>query len=148
MKDESHDGQPADAGGPPIPVPVPNPDNVGFWEGCRAHELRLQRCTRCGTVRHQPRPMCPACNSLAHEWTRASGRATIYSFTIVHGPTLPVFQARAPYNVAVVQLEEGPFMVTNIVDCTAAALRIGLPVVVSFADVSDAISLPLFRPAG
>ncbi|HUI27753.1 MAG TPA: OB-fold domain-containing protein, partial [Candidatus Kryptonia bacterium] len=95
------------------PIPVPNPDNAGFWEGCRNRELRLQRCRGCGTVRHPPRPMCPQCTSTEYEWMRASGRGTIYSFTIVHGPTLPVFQARAPYNVVVVQLDEGPYLVSN-----------------------------------
>lgn len=128
-----------------IPVPVPNLDNHGFWEGCRQHELRLQRCGACGTVRHQPRPMCPQCNHVEYDWMRASGRGTLYTFTIVHGPTLPVFQAQAPYNVAVIQLDEGPFMVSNVVGCRAEQLRIGMRVEVVFEDI-DGLSLPKFKP--
>lgn len=130
-----------------IPIPVPNFDNAGFWDGCRLHELRLQRCTSCTSVRHPPRPMCPQCNSLDYEWTPVSGRGVIYSFTIVHGPTLPVFQERAPYNVVVVQLEEGPFIVSNVVAAEGKALRIGLPVEVAFEDVDESVSLPKFRIA-
>lgn len=88
--------------------------------------------------------MCPNCNSFEYEWARMSGRATLYSFTIVHRPTLPAFEDRVPYNVAVVQLEEGPYLVSNIVDCRAAELRIGMPLDVVFSD--DVISLPKFQP--
>jgi uncharacterized OB-fold protein len=129
-----------------IPLPVANPDNAGFWEGCRQHELRLQRCRRCASVRHPPRPMCPQCTSLDYDWTRASGRGTVYTFTIVHRPTLPVFQEAAPYNVVVVQLAEGPFIVSNLVGCPADQIRIGMAVSVEFDDISEAVSLPRFRP--
>ena len=138
--------EPVSAGAPPIPEPVSNPDNQGFWDGCRQHELRLQRCRQCGAVRHQPRPMCAQCTSLEYDWARASGRGTVYTFTIIHGPTLPAFRDQLPYNVAVVQLEEGPFIVTNIVGCAAAHIHIGMRVVVEFDDVSDTLSLPKFRP--
>ena len=131
---------------PSIPVPVPNFDNAGFWDGCRLHELRLQRCGACGALRHHPRPMCPCCTSFDYAWVRASGRGTLYTFTMVHGPTLPVFQAQAPYNVAVIQLDEGPFMVSNIVGCGAEQLRIGMRVEVVFEDVNASISLPKFQP--
>jgi uncharacterized OB-fold protein len=130
-----------------IPLPVPNPDNEGFWDGCRRHELRVQRCRRCRTFRHHPRPMCPHCSSTEHEWVAVSGRGVLYTFTIVYDPTLPAFQAQIPYNVAVVQLEEGPFMVTNIVGCAADQMRIGAAVAVEFEDLSSTISLPKFRPA-
>ncbi len=129
-----------------IPVPVSNADNAGFWEGCRRHELRLQRCSACGTFRHHPRPMCPHCHHLEYEWASASGRGTLYTFTIVHGPTLPVFQQHAPYNVAVIHLDEGPFIVSNVVGCANDHLRIGMPVEVVFEDVSEELSLPKFRP--
>ena|ERR1043166_7083308 len=128
-----------------IPLPLPNPDNQGFWDGCRQHQLRLQRCRGCAAFRHQPRPVCPRCNSFDYEWAPSSGRGTLYTFTIVHGPTLPAFQVQAPYNVAVVQLEEGPFIVTNIVGCNAEQLRIGMPVEVVFENVTEMISLPKFR---
>jgi uncharacterized OB-fold protein len=133
-------------GHPQLPLPVPNADNQGFWSACGRHELRLQRCRRCGAWRHPPRPMCPHCRTSESDWEPVSGRGTVYTFTIVHGPTLPVFQRRTPYNVAVIQLEEGPFLVSNVVDCAAEHLRIGLPVAVMFEDVGDGISLPKFRP--
>jgi len=129
-----------------IPLPVSNLDNHDFWDGCRHHELRLQRCDACGTVRHHPRPACPQCASFDYGWVRASGRGTLYTFTIVHGPTLPAFQSRTPYNVAVVQLDEGPFMVSTIVGCRAEELRIGMPVEVVFEDVDETLSLPRFKP--
>jgi uncharacterized OB-fold protein len=129
-----------------IPVPVPNADNQGFWDGCHRGELRLQRCLKCGAWRHHPRPLCPACRSFEYEWALASGRGVVHTFTIVHRPTLPAFEAQLPYNVIVVRLEEGPFMVSNLVDCSPDDLRIGQPVEVVFEPLDDAISLPKFRP--
>ena len=134
------------AAGLQIPLPVPNSDNEGFWEGCRQHQLRLQCCRRCGQLRHPPRPMCPQCTAVEYEWAPVSGRGTIYSFTIVHGPTLPVFAPAAPYNVVVVQLAEGPFIVSNVVGRDAGQIRIGMPVEVVFEDVAETTSLPKFRP--
>ncbi len=127
---------------PPIPTPLPNPDNAGFWEGCRRGELRLQRCRDCGAHRHHPRPMCPACQSFAYDWVRSSGRGTIYSFTIAHRPTLPAFEERLPYNVIVVELEEGVFIVSNLVD---GPPEIGLRVAVVFEPLNDEIVLPKFK---
>src|SRR5262249_11595706 len=125
---------------------VPNADNAGFWEGCRQRELRLQSCTRCGGIRHPPRPMCPQCQCLEYEWRRASGQGTVYTFTIVHAPTLPAFQNTVPYNVIVVHLHEGPFMVSNLVGCAAEQITIGMRVEVVFEDVAENVSLPKFRP--
>lgn len=136
----------AGASVPAIPVPVPDSDNAGFWEGCRQHELRLQRCSACGAVRHHPRPMCPHCTSCDYGWVRAGGRGTLYTFTIVHGPTLPVFQAHAPYNVAVIQLDEGPFIVSNIVGCRPEHLRIGMRLQVTFETLDEGTVLPRFSP--
>jgi len=132
--------------GPVMPVPVPNFDNAEFWAGCAAGELRLQRCAGCGALRHPPKPMCPHCRSTAVEWQRASGRGTVYSFTIVHRPTLAPFEPRVPYNVIVVQLDEGPYLVSNLVDCAPEAIRIGMRVEVVFERVNDALMLPKFRP--
>jgi uncharacterized protein len=131
---------------PALPLPVPNFDNQGFWDGCRQHELRLQRCAHCEALRHPPGPMCPRCQSFDYDWVRASGRGTVYTFTVVHGPTLPAFQERAPYNVVVVQLDEGPFLVSNLVTCGIGDLRIGLPVEVLFEDIAEGATLPRFRP--
>lgn len=133
---------------PSAPYPVPNPDNAPFWDACHRGELRLQRCTQCRTWRHHPRPMCPHCGSMEHEWARASGRGVVHTFTVVHGPTLPAFTARLPYNVVAVELDEGVYMVSNLVDCPPDAIRIGMPVEVVFEPLTDTITLPKFRPRG
>ncbi len=129
-----------------VPVPVPNFDNQGFWDGCRNHELRLQHCRPCGAFRHPPRPMCPQCTSLDYEWAPVSGRGTVYTFTIVHRPTLPAFEVGVPYNVAVVQLEEGPYLVSNIIGCRNDEIAIGMAVHVEFEDLTETVSIPKFRP--
>jgi uncharacterized protein len=129
-----------------FPRPMPNADDAPFWEGCREHELRLQRCNDCGAFRHHPRPRCPECQSAAFTWTPVSGRGTVASFTICHPPVLPAFAERVPYNAAVVQLEEGPFMVTNLVDIENDDIVAGMPVAVEFRDVDDGVTLPQFRP--
>lgn len=128
-----------------IPLPVPNADNQGFWDACARGELRLQRCSTCQAWRHPPRPMCPHCHSLESEWAPASGHGVVHTFTIVHRPTLPAFEARLPYNVVVVRLDEGVLMVSNLLDCAPEAIRIGLPVTVTFVPLSETISLPQFR---
>ncbi len=129
------------------PIPVTNPDNAGFWEGCSRGELRIQKCAVCNARRHHPKPACFACGSFEFVWEQMSGRGTLYTFTIVHNPTLASFQDAVPYNVAVVQLDEGPYLVSNIVGCTNEALRIGMPVEVVFEAVADTVALPRFQPA-
>lgn len=129
------------------PLPQPTPETAHFWEGTRAGELRLQRCTACGDAYFPPRPFCPACGSRDVEVFAASGRATLYSYVINHRPR-PDF-GEAPHAIAVVALEEGPRMMTNIVDCpqTPEALELDMPLEVTFEQASDEIALPKFRPA-
>ena len=128
------------------PHPVPTLDSAPFWDWCRRHELRLQRCAECGTWRFHPRPRCPSCRSSAHEWSPTSGRGTVYTFTICHPPVLPAFAGRVPYNAVVVRLDEGPFMVSNLVECSNEEIEIGMAVEVVFVDVDDELTLPQFRP--
>jgi uncharacterized OB-fold protein len=130
-----------------IPLPTINSDNAEFWEGTKRHELVLQKCSGCGTFRYYPRPGCSRCSSMDFTWEKVSGRGTVYSWIIVHGPTLPAFQDKAPYNVVVVALEEGPHMVSNLLDVPNDQIQVGLPVKVDFEDVSDDITLPKFRRA-
>lgn len=128
-------------------IPAPTPETAHFWQGAREGALFLQRCRPCARPYFPPRPFCPHCGSRDVEVFRASGRATLYSFTI-HHRAMPGFEA--PYAIAVVALEEGPRMMTNIVDCpqTPDALVLDMPLEVAFQPVSDDISLPVFRPAG
>ena len=100
------------------PVPVPTPETQPFWDGCAAGELRIQRCADCGRPYFYPRPVCPACGSRDVEWFTASGRATLYSYVINHRPA-PGFEDDAPYAIAVVELDEGPRMMTSIVGLPA-----------------------------
>ena len=129
------------------PLPTITPETLHFWEGTRAGELRLQRCAGCGDAYFPPRPFCPHCGSADVGVFRASGRATLYSYVIHHRPA-PGFVP--PYSIAVVQLEEGPRMMTNIVQAaqTPEALQLDMALEVVFERINEDISLPLFRPAG
>jgi uncharacterized OB-fold protein len=128
-------------------LPQPTPETQHFWEGCKVGELRLQRCTLCAHVYFPPRPFCPACGSRAVEVFAASGKAILWSYVINHRPR-PDMGAE-PYAIAVVALEEGPKMMTNIVGCpqTPEALELDMPLAVTFARFGDA-DLPFFAPAG
>jgi uncharacterized OB-fold protein len=132
---------------PPRPVPLPDDASEGFWEACARHELVLQRCAECTQFRHPPRPMCPACSSFEYRYEPASGRGRVWSWVIAHPPVLPAFADRAPYNVVVVELEEGVRMVGNAVECANEDLHEGMPVAVAWDDVEDGVSLPVWRPA-
>jgi hypothetical protein len=130
------------------PLPAITEDGAPYWEGCREGELRAQRCRACRHLRFPPSVLCPRCLGEDTEWVRLSGRGTVYSFIVVHRPQHPAFFADAPYNVAVVELEEGIRMHSNVVDCPPEALRVGLPVEVVFDKVNDEITLPRFRRQG
>ena len=126
-------------------APSTTGDTQFFWDGVRAHRLLIQRCASCGALRHPPRPMCPQCHALEWDTVEASGRGTVYSFVIPHHPPLPWFPE--PYVVALVDLEEGTRLVTNIVGIAPDAVTIGLPVVVRYEHFDGDVVLPLFEPA-
>ena len=134
---------------PRKPLPHPTPETQDFWDGAKAGELRLQRCDQCSNIYFPPRPFCPKCASRSVTSFRASGRGTLHSYVINHRPA-PGFEADAPYAIAVVLLDEGPKMMTNMVDVeqTPEALKLDMAVEVTFEAASEAISLPKFRPAG
>jgi uncharacterized OB-fold protein len=131
---------------PGKPAPVPTPETRPYWDGCAAGELRLQRCVDCGEPYFYPRDICPACGSANVEWFAASGRATLYSYVINHRPA-PGFEDEAPYAIAVVQLAEGPRMMTSIrgVPATPEALVLDMPLRVVFEQRGD-VWLPVFTP--
>src|SRR5262245_1282196 len=126
--------------------PQPTPETKHFWDGTRAGELRLQKCDDCAKVYFPPRPFCPACSSRKVSVMTASGKATLHSYVIQHRK-VPGFTP--PYAIAVVELAEGPRMMTNIVDCpqTPEALELDMRLEVVYHKMDDEISLPLFRPA-
>lgn len=124
-------------------APVVTRDNAFAWEGVAAGELRVQRCSNCGTLRHPPRPMCAECTSLEWEPVALSGRGSIYSYAVYHHPQMEGFET--PYVVAVVELEEGVRFVSNVVDVDPATVEIGQEVHVTFDDVGEGVVLPQFR---
>jgi uncharacterized OB-fold protein len=129
------------------PLPLANEDSREYWEGCKRGELRLQRCNDCELVRFPPAILCPRCLSLAYAWRPMSGRGTVFSWIVVHRPQHPAFFDEAPYNVVIVELEEGARMHSRVVDCAPENLRIGLPVEVVFEKKSEDVTLPYFRCA-
>lgn len=127
-------------------LPTPTPETAHFWEGCKVGELRLQRCPACATTYFPPRPFCPACGSREVEVFKASGKAILWSYVINHRPRPDM--GKEPHSIAVVALEEGPRMMTNVVGCpqTPEALVLDMPLQVTFETFGD-FALPLFKPA-
>jgi len=128
------------------PVPLPGPISEPFFEGAKRHELMLMRCSSCGVYRLAERPSCPECWSDDYEWVKGSGRGSIYSYVIMHQQLHPAFADDIPYNVAVVELEEGPRMVSNIIGCGNEELHVGQPVEVVFDNITEDCTIPRFRP--
>ncbi len=129
--------------------PLPQIDEMTrpYWEYCKNHELRMQKCSNCGYIRFPVSTVCPHCLSMEYEWTPLSGKGTVYSYVIYRQAYHPAYKKDVPYAVAVIQLEEGPRMESNITGCEPDSITIGMPVEVYFDDVTDKIALPKFRPA-
>ncbi len=127
-------------------TPQPSPETQRYWDGCKRHELWLPYCKQCDQHFFYPRAFCPRCFSWEIEWRQASGRGTVYTFAIQYRAYAPGFEP--PYVTAIIQLDEGPRLLTNLVDIEpdAEKIRCDMPVEVTFEDVTDEISLPKFRP--
>lgn len=128
----------------PTPIPNPIPTSEPFWRGTKEHQLMLQRCPD-GHVFYYARTHCPQCLSKELEWFAASGRGTLYSFTICERAQSPDFEPDVPYVVAAIVLEEGPRMTSLLVDTPHDQIRCDAPVEVAWQDVSDEVSMPYFR---
>jgi len=129
---------------PSTPLPQPTSLSRPHWDGCRDGVLRVQKCSACETIVFIPQPICTGCQGDTLEWIDSSGRGTIYSYTIVHRPPRPAFEV--PYVVAIVELEEGWHMLTNVIGCKPGDIRVGMPVCVAFRRMSEEITLPMFEP--
>lgn len=116
-----------------------------FYNYCKLHELRFQRCTDCGAWRHLPRPICGQCGSFNYEWARSSGKGKVYSWITVVQPMLPAFNQSVPYTVPLVDMEEGVRMVAVIQDAAPESMRIGMPVEVVFDDLTPEVTVPRFK---
>ena len=132
----------------PKPIPTPDADSRPFWEACRQHKLVFQKCNNCGHVRWPAAIICPQCHSQDCRWIESAGKGSVYTFTVYHQAFDPAFKDELPYVTAVVELAEGPMLLSNIVDCDRADLRCDMPVEVVWDDVSEDCTLPKFRPVG
>jgi uncharacterized OB-fold protein len=129
------------------PIPKPTPETRPYWEAAKQRILRIQRCSDCEQYFFYPRPLCPHCLSRRVAWTDASGRGRLHTFVINHRPPRG-FPSTGPYIIGIVELDEGPKLMTNIVGVEAdpRKLRCDMPVEVVFEDITDEIALPKFRP--
>lgn len=130
-----------------MPIPLVDLDSAPFWEGCNRGELLLQRCGKCGEYRYPPRPLCPTCHSFETRWERASGRGRVYSWVVAHHPVHPLVRDKVPYAILLVELEEGPRMVSRLVGDTHEVVSEGLPVEVVFERIADGVEIPHMRVA-
>ena len=121
-----------------------SPDTEFFWAGLRAHTLLIQRCTGCGTLRHPPRPMCPSCNALEWDTVTASGRGTLLSFVLPRHPPMPFMGE--DYIVALVELEEGTRLISNLQGVAPNDASIGMAVEVFFEEFDEGLVLHQFKP--
>jgi uncharacterized OB-fold protein len=128
-------------------LPAPDPETSPFWDAAREHRLLIKRCADCGAAHFYPRPFCPHCWSSAVDWEEATGRAVLYTWSEVHQNDLPPFPERVPYVAAVVDLAEGPRMMTNIVEGDAEPLFVGMQLRVAYRDVGEGVTVPVFVPA-
>jgi uncharacterized OB-fold protein len=126
-------------------APSTTADSQFFWDGVKEGRLLIQRCAACGALRHPPRPMCPHCHSLAWDTVESSGRGTVYSFVMPRHPRFPFFED--DYIVALIELEEGTRLVSNVIDVGPENVQIGMAVVVRFDEFEGGVVLPVFTPA-
>jgi len=136
----------------PEGMPLPNVnerDTAEFWAACRRHEMVVQRCAECGTFRHTPMPICYKCRSFQYEWAPVSGKGVVFSYTIIHNMVHPALRGHDPFNVVVVELPDAGNvrMVGNVLDCPNDQMYVGMPVEVTWDDVNENVTLPLWRPA-
>lgn len=128
------------------PRPTISEDGGAYWEACRRHELQIQRCADCGGFQFPARVLCTHCGSRRVAAHRARGTGEVYAYTIVHRPPEPAFAPDVPYVVAVIQLDEGPRMMTNIVGCPVEQVHSGMNVSAVFDDVAEDLTLVKFTP--
>lgn len=128
-------------------LPTPDPETQPYWDAAKEGRLLIRRCNACKRAYFYPRDFCPHCWSEDVSWEEASGRATLYTWSVVRRNDLPPWGERVPYVAAVVDLEEGPRMMTNVEGAELTELSIGMPLVVDFRPETDDITAPIFRPA-
>lgn len=128
-------------------LPVPDLETTPYWDALGAGRLLIKRCADCGDAHFYPRPFCPHCWGEQVDWEEASGHATLYTWSVVHSNDLPPFPGRVPYVAAIVDLAEGPRMMTNVEDCDVDQLEVGMQLRVQLRDIGDGVTIPVFVPA-
>ncbi len=141
----SASAKPAEPAPKPI-KPVVSDINRPFWDACRDKRLMVQRCTGCGELRYPAAPVCPQCLGTGYEWQELSGRGEVFSFIVIHRGYHPWWAARVPYNVALIELEEGVRMFSNVIGVANDALAVGQKVKVAFEQRDDDLFVPVFEP--
>ncbi len=134
--------------------PIPHPalwsvlyrSSGTLWEGVKENKLLIQKCKDCGKILHPPRPMCPACHSTEQEYVESSGKGTIYSFVTYNKSPHKAF--KAPYSVILVELEEGPRVISNTVDIKPEDIEIGMPVEIAYEEIDENLTLYKFKKTG
>jgi len=127
------------------PLPVPTGETTPYWEAALAGRLKVQYCRACDRHQFYPRRFCTTCLSDGIEWVQASGKGRVYTYTVCHVAAHPAFEARVPYAIGMIELDEGVRMLAGIVGTGLEHLAVGAPVEVCFDRVSDEIALPMFR---
>lgn len=129
----------------PRPLPAIQAEAAAFWDGCRAERLLLQRCDACGAAQFYPRPLCSTCWSRSLSWVDSTGGGAVHSYTVVHRPPSPAFADLVPYVIALIDLDEGPRMLSHVVGPNCLSTSIGARVSVIFEDIGGDVSLPVFE---
>ena len=129
------------------PMPTTSGETRPYWESSRRGQLLIQRCDSCDEYQFYPRGICVSCFTPNIKWVQASGKGTVWTFTITRQNRAPGFAEDVPYVLALVELEEGVKMFTNIIDCPPQDVHIGMPVEVTFRQASDQMTVPYFKPA-
>jgi uncharacterized protein len=127
------------------PLPIITTTDKDYWDAAKKHELMVYHCKNCGAF-YLPATHCVHCNKPDMEWVKAKGTGTVYTFVVYHMAYHPSWNKYIPYNVAWVELDEGPLLMTNIVGCKNEEIQVGMPVRVTFDDITNEITLPKFKP--
>lgn len=130
------------------PLPAITTLNEPYWHGLRRRELKMPKCNDCGEIWYPPSPFCPLCWSRSFTWQQLSGRGKVNSWVVFHQAYFSSYKEDIPYNVAEVELEEGPRLLTNLVGIANEDITIGMPVEIVYDDVTDEVTLAKFRPTG
>lgn len=131
------------------PTPAASDETRPFWDAAREHRLVFQRCTACRTWRHPPAALCPACQSFDVAWEEVAGTGTVFSYAIVHQPHHPSLAPLLPYACVLVEIDgaDGLRFLCNLVDVPVESVAVGMPVEVTWEDMSSELTVPRFRPA-